>query len=264
MPTGEKDDRDGLDPRLLAPRTERVLYELASRNLTAAAIDQLVASDVRVLAIGGPGELTLEPEWVELAQSVLRRGLALAATSRLNRDLRSDEVDTLARFERLTVCCDAPEPASLRPLRPGSRLARIEHNVRRITDACRRDVLPRPRFDLRCTASHRSIPGLPDLVGWCIHQGFASLELTPLDEGPRGTDEDPAGALAALHLAGEIADKHDLGFDVRGGLEEALVECAERAASEAAAARAARAASRTSEVKSPSAGSAPSATGRRA
>jgi MoaA/NifB/PqqE/SkfB family radical SAM enzyme len=249
------EDPDGLDERLLGIRPFEVLFELSTRcNLRCiycavsqpgyvgrdlevverdALVDQLVALGPVQFQINGHGESTLVPGWVDLARALLERGLAITIISHLNKPMSEDEIDTLARLERITVSCDTSDPEIYRRLRRGGLLERVERNIGRIYAAADRDGRPRPYISFNCTVTHLNVLGIPDLVTRAVELGLPAVALTNLEEYPPipGVEQplhpsrtDPVGGLAAVRRGREIAEEHGLDFWVMGGLEEVLEE----------------------------------------
>ncbi|HZL98637.1 MAG TPA: radical SAM protein [Planctomycetota bacterium] len=252
-PTAPAVDPDGLDERLLGIRPQQVLLELTSRcNLRCIycavsqpdykgsdlqitreeVVEQIVSLGPSEFQISGHGETTLIPGWVELAQALLKRGLAVTMISHMNKNLSEEEVDAFSRFKRITVSCDTHDPAVYQRLRRGGRLERVANNIRRIIAACGRDGVPQPHIGLNCTATHINILGVPDLVNWAADLGASSVALTNLEEYPEipnvekpihPAKVDPVGALAALRKGGEIAAARGIDYYPMGDLEAALV-----------------------------------------
>lgn len=247
-------DPDGLSEALLGIRPQQVLLELTSRcNLRCIycavsqpdyqgtdlqitreeIVEQIVSLGPSEFQISGHGETTLVPGWVELAQALLKRGLAVTMITHLNKQLSEEEVDTFSRFKRITVSCDTNDPAIYGRLRRGGRLERVANNIRRIIAACGRDGILTPHIGLNCTATHINVLGVPDLVNWAADLGASSVALTNLEEYPVIPDVehpihpskvDPVGALAALRKGREIATARGIGYCLMGDLEDALVE----------------------------------------
>lgn len=247
-------DPDGLDESLLGIRPQQVLLELTSRcNLRCIycavsqpdykgrdleitrdeVVEQIVSLGPSEFQISGHGETTLVPGWVELAQALLKRGLAVTMITHLNKALTEEEVDAFSRFKRITVSCDTHDPAIYQRLRRGGRLERVANNIRRIIAACGRDGVPMPHIGLNCTATHLNILGVPELVAWGADLGVSSVALTNLEEYPvipnvehpiHPSKVDPVGALAALRKGGEVAAARGIDYYPMGDLEAALVE----------------------------------------
>jgi len=253
-PAAPAADPDGLDERLLGIRPQQVLLELTSRcNLRCIycavsqpdyqgsdlqitrdeVVEQIVSLGPAEFQISGHGETTLVPGWVELAQALLKRGLAVTMISHMNKALSEEEVDAFSRFKRITVSCDTNDPAVYQRLRRGGRLERVANNIRRIIAACGRDGVPKPHIGLNCTATHINILGVPDLVSWAADLGASSVALTNLEEYPEipkvekpihPAKVDPVGALAALRRGREVALARGIDYYPMGDLEDALVE----------------------------------------
>lgn len=254
---------DDIDERLLGIRSQEVLFELSTRcnlrciycavsqpdyvgrDLEVAErnelVDQLVALGPDTFQINGHGESTLVDGWVDLARALLERGLAITIISHLNKPMSDEEIDTLARFLRITVSCDTSDPDVYRRLRRGGLLERVERNIGRIYAAADRDGRPRPYISFNCTVSHINVLGIPELVIRAADLGLSAVALTNLEEYPPipGVEQplhpsktDPVGGLAAVRRGREIAAERGLDFWIMGGLEEVLEEaCAEQAAS---------------------------------
>jgi MoaA/NifB/PqqE/SkfB family radical SAM enzyme len=253
-PVAPTSDPDGLSEALLGIRPQQVLLELTSRcNLRCIycavsqpdykgsdlqitrdeVVEQIVSLGPSEFQISGHGETTLVPGWVELAQALLKRGLAVTMISHMNKNLSEEEVDAFSRFKRITVSCDTHDPAIYQRLRRGGRLERVANNIRRIIAACGRDGIPMPHIGLNCTATHINILGVPDLVNWAADLGVSSVALTNLEEYPvipnvehpiHPAKADPVGALAALRKGREIAALRGIDYYPMGDLEDALVE----------------------------------------
>jgi MoaA/NifB/PqqE/SkfB family radical SAM enzyme len=252
-PVARAADPDGLDEALLGIRPQQVLLELTSRcNLRCIycavsqpdykgldlqltrdeVVDQIVSLGPSEFQISGHGETTLVPGWVELAQALLKRGLAVTMISHMNKALSEEEVDAFSRFKRITISCDTHDPAIYQRLRRGGRLERVANNIRRIISACGRDGVPKPHIGLNCTATHINILGVPDLVNWGADLGVSSVALTNLEEYPlipnvekpiHPSKHDPVGALAALRKGREVAAQRGIDYYPMGDLEDALV-----------------------------------------
>lgn len=254
---------DTVEEHLLGMRPQEVLFELSTRcNLRCiycavsqpdyvgrdlevtdreSLVEQLVALGPELFQINGHGESTLVDGWVDLARALLERGLAITVISHLNKPMTEEEIDTMARFLRITVSCDTSDPDVYRRLRRGGLLERVERNIQRIYASADRDGRPRPYISFNCTVSHINVLGIPDLVSWAADLGLPAVALTNLEEYPPipGVEQplhpsktDPVGGLAAVRRGREIAAERGLDYWVMGGLEEVLEEaCGAHAAS---------------------------------
>ncbi|MHC4844665.1 MAG: radical SAM protein [Planctomycetota bacterium] len=249
---------DTIDEHLLGIRPQEVLFELSTRcNLRCiycavsqpdyvgrdlevvdrdALVEQLVALGPETFQINGHGESTLVEGWVDLARALLERGLAITVISHLNKPMTDEEIDTMARFERITVSCDTSDADVYRRLRRGGLLERVERNIKRILTSADRDGRPRPYISFNCTVSHINVLGIPELVSWAADLGLPAVALTNLEEYPpiEGVEQplhpsrtDPVGGLAAVRRGREIAEERGLDYWVMGGLEEVLEEACE-------------------------------------
>ncbi len=253
-------DADGIPEHLLGAKPEQILFELTARcNLRCiycavsqpdyvhrdlefdrdAIVEQLVALAPEEFQINGHGESSLVKGWHELANALLKRGLAITMISHLNKAMSDEEIDVLARLKRLTVSCDTHDPAVYQRLRRGGRLERVAENIRRILERCERDGLPKTYIAINCTATHINILGVPDLVAWAADLGVAAVALTNLVEYPEipnaekpihPSRADPVGALEAIRRGRAVAEARGLEYYPMGDLEASLQDaCRDRA-----------------------------------
>lgn len=185
------------------------------------------------IQMNGHGETTIVRDWERLARELLDDGHRLSLTSNLAIPLREIELQVIARMERVTVSLDTCDPELLAKLRRGSRLEKIEANLRRIREQARASGTLRPYVAINCTFTDRVVEGLPALVEWAAAHDLQCVALTNLVEYPdvdpsmpvrHPSETNPVRALEVVHLARERATQLGLDFHAMDGLQELLVE----------------------------------------
>lgn len=180
------------------------------------------------IQMNGHGETTIVRNWEVLARELMEDGHRLSLTSNLAIPLRDEELAVISRMERVTVSLDTSDPDLLARLRRGSRLEKIEANLRRIREGERR-----PYVAINCTFTDQVMEGLPALVEWAAAHDLQCVALTNLVEYPtidpgmvvrHPAEADPVRALALVRQARERATQLGLDFHAMDGLQELLVE----------------------------------------
>jgi MoaA/NifB/PqqE/SkfB family radical SAM enzyme len=241
------------DEHLLEPALKYVMLELTSRcNLRCVycavsqpdfhGLDITLGFDRLRAELGseggieiqmnGHGETTIVRNWDVLARELMDDGHRLSLTSNLAIPLRDEELSVIRRMSRVTVSLDTCDPELLARLRRGSRLEKIEANLKRI-----RAGGSGPYVAINCTFTDKVMEGLPALVDWAAAHDLQCLALTNLVEYPQVDPEmivrhpaevDPVRALALVREARERATRQGLDFHAMDGLQELLVEASAR------------------------------------
>ncbi|MBI5432768.1 MAG: radical SAM protein [Planctomycetes bacterium] len=201
-------------------------------ELSDDALLELVARQHPLeVRLSGNGETTMLPHWSRTARRLLERGFELTLNTNLTKPLSDDELDVLSRFRSLEISCDSADAELLAKLRRGVRLERIEENLARLHETCRRARREPPYLNIGCTLTDLTLPGLPELVRWVKRHGAHALGVVNMERYPEPAgavrfrhpaEGDPRRALETLAETRALAAELGLAFFVQPGLVDAL------------------------------------------
>ena len=132
------------------------------------------------ICLHGHGETTTYKGWEEFAALLIDEGFKLVMCSNLKKTFSAAEIDTLARFNSLTVSIDSLDPEIFASIRRGCKLQQVLQNIDSIQMAAR-TIQNKLQWSLDIVPTDRNIDGILDVIKLAHSIGFRSVILSNLD-----------------------------------------------------------------------------------
>ncbi|MEJ8552664.1 radical SAM protein [Tepidibacter sp. Z1-5] len=145
-------------------------------------VDQLVKRNIKGLTMNGYGETTTYRGWHKVCNNIMSKipEIKLNLISNFGKEFNEDEIDTLSRFNRISISCDTCNPNLYKKLRKGGKLESLISNIEKIKSRSLEKKRKRPYLAFSCVVSNLNINELIDFVNFGIEIGIDAFEFCNL------------------------------------------------------------------------------------
>jgi len=152
--------------------------------------DVLQRRNALSVGVSGNGETTVVKDWHSHCDRMLDRGLGLAITTNLARELSDAEAATLSGFPIVRVSCDTVRPRLFKKLRRGGNLGTLLYNMAKIRSFAADRGAREPFFWWNAVVSAQTVRYLEEYVGFGLAVGVKHFCFLNLCDPPPAEDGD--------------------------------------------------------------------------
>ena len=151
--------------------------DLLDKNLALAQ-----AIHPHSMAMVGIGELTFRKDWRAICERFFETDTSFTLNSNFGRKYSDDELDSLLRFNIITISIESADAVIQKELRKAVDLEKIIDNIKSLQQRAVTRGVPLPHLNVNCTVSDRNAYGIYDLAQLCADLKMHQFNLSSFYE----------------------------------------------------------------------------------
>jgi molybdenum cofactor biosynthesis enzyme MoaA len=187
-------------------------------------IQTLKERSVRSVIVNGTGETTFIPGWHRRVDALADHGFQLSITSNFAKLFTPEELETMARMDRIVVSIDTHNPSILRKIRRRVDLGNVLINMMGVITKSRVLGLPPPEFSWSCVLTDRVAHDFLEYIHFGIACGVKNfticnlVKLADIDGAEQVQHVTTLETKALVALSNQIDEASRLVAEINGAL----------------------------------------------
>lgn len=162
---------------------------IGGREFPAKKLDQLINSlslynEIKLIAVNGHGETTYYKNWHVYCGKLVDAGHNVTIISNFARIFESIELDTLARFQSISLSLDTVDEKTLKVVRRKVELSNIVKNIDSIRQRAAELNTQGPKMDILSGVFDKNVLFLPQLAQFAVDKKFTGITFWKLLKYP--------------------------------------------------------------------------------